>query len=465
MTRKIVLTIFMFVSMLGSAWGSGFPDTYGFGVRATALGNAFTAVADDFSAAHYNPAGLSQMRGHEVSLNVMYTSPQFEVTTLNGMDLRTIDATGGIRTDPTQTQYDHGMDLPIIMLGAVLDVNRIATKLPVNVQFGLGISMPQMFDSGYQMNDFPPDQPHFIRYGDNIDRMTLAMGLGVEVVENLLHLGAGLNVMLSGPGTFHIDSLQNILSSGTIDVANQSEFGALWVYEPSYGILLTPFDGKLKIGYSYDHEYEMHMGPIPIMAQMKLGFNLPVTMMLDINSFFTPAEHRVGLAVDMDNFLLSFDVAQQLWSNYKYSMTDMVNFYPGNSELTAPIPETGSPNFDDTINYYLGFEYRFNDDWSLLAGLSHVPTPVPDQSWRISNYIDRDRNTLSLGCSYVMRPSFMVPDITITGMFQYQNLEDITVYKDGVDGWSNWTQGSSAQQSYKVEGDAFAGGISFNMNW
>lgn len=34
----------------------------GFGVRATAMGNAFVGVADDYSAIYYNPAGLAQIR-------------------------------------------------------------------------------------------------------------------------------------------------------------------------------------------------------------------------------------------------------------------------------------------------------------------------------------------------------------------------------------------------------------------
>ena len=38
----------------------------GAGARATAMGEAFVAIADDASALHYNPAGLVQFDGHEV---------------------------------------------------------------------------------------------------------------------------------------------------------------------------------------------------------------------------------------------------------------------------------------------------------------------------------------------------------------------------------------------------------------
>jgi hypothetical protein len=38
----------------------------GSGVKAAAMGNAFTAVADDYSAIYWNPAGLAQIRDGQV---------------------------------------------------------------------------------------------------------------------------------------------------------------------------------------------------------------------------------------------------------------------------------------------------------------------------------------------------------------------------------------------------------------
>jgi long-subunit fatty acid transport protein len=44
----------------------------GTGARALALGQAFTGVADDYSALYYNAAGLTQLRSSEVGLNLSY---------------------------------------------------------------------------------------------------------------------------------------------------------------------------------------------------------------------------------------------------------------------------------------------------------------------------------------------------------------------------------------------------------
>ena len=49
--------------------GANVPDVYGVGSRAVSLGGAFTAVADDFSATWYNPAGLALLDRAELAIS------------------------------------------------------------------------------------------------------------------------------------------------------------------------------------------------------------------------------------------------------------------------------------------------------------------------------------------------------------------------------------------------------------
>ena len=79
--RKRILTVLLIAGL--SVAGTGLVQAAGFniyeaGVRATALGGAFTATADDGSALFYNPAGLSFMEGSSVNLNLMSIAPRFE---------------------------------------------------------------------------------------------------------------------------------------------------------------------------------------------------------------------------------------------------------------------------------------------------------------------------------------------------------------------------------------------------
>ena len=45
------------------------PNTFGIGPRAIGMGGAFKAIADDASAAYWNPAGLSQISSYEISIS------------------------------------------------------------------------------------------------------------------------------------------------------------------------------------------------------------------------------------------------------------------------------------------------------------------------------------------------------------------------------------------------------------
>ncbi|MBD3403612.1 PorV/PorQ family protein [candidate division GN15 bacterium] len=66
----VVLAFMLFVPVVGSAQDAGRESLFslGTGGRALGMGAAFTATADDASTVFYNPAGLSRLDFHEVSL-------------------------------------------------------------------------------------------------------------------------------------------------------------------------------------------------------------------------------------------------------------------------------------------------------------------------------------------------------------------------------------------------------------
>ena len=82
------------------ALAGGF-NIYEMGARATALGGAFTATADDASAIFYNPAGLAWLEeGWSVSANVSLISPTSKFTRAEGVteNLYPGDATAETKT-------------------------------------------------------------------------------------------------------------------------------------------------------------------------------------------------------------------------------------------------------------------------------------------------------------------------------------------------------------------------------
>ncbi len=128
-----------------------------------------------------------------------------------------------------------------------------------------------------------------------------------------------------------------------------------------------------------------------------------------------------------------------------------------------------SPEFDDIVNIFLGLEYKYSENLIIMAGYRHMPTPVPNQSNRVTNYLDMDKDAITLGCSYSLIKDF----ITIGVMVEYMQCKDYTVNKDGIIGWAPWNLESDLspgfttlhQESYEVEGNVYTTGISAEINF
>ena len=78
--RRIAVTSVLALALLGSSiLAAGFENT-GVGVKARAMGGAFRAVADDWSAAMYNPAGYAFLEDNQVGGNAAFLHLRNELT-------------------------------------------------------------------------------------------------------------------------------------------------------------------------------------------------------------------------------------------------------------------------------------------------------------------------------------------------------------------------------------------------
>ncbi|OPZ58872.1 MAG: Outer membrane protein transport protein (OMPP1/FadL/TodX) [Deltaproteobacteria bacterium ADurb.Bin510] len=119
-----------------------------------------------------------------------------------------------------------------------------------------------------------------------------------------------------------------------------------------------------------------------------------------------------------------------------------------------------TPEFDDTLNLRLGFEYRLNPRTSLMLGYAYQPSPVPDQSYKVTNYLDADKHMFSGGLSHSFRVPGLSQPAKLSASLMYQQLETVRVYKDGVQG-KTWVD----QESYELSGYALAGFTGLALSW
>ncbi len=366
------------------------PDLFGVGSRATALGGAFTAVADDFSAVWYNPAGIAQIDRAALTLAPIYSQPSLW-----------LDDPGVGRSD-VPVPNAGGM-----YIGFVAPVGRLFKV--EELVFGMALYSP--YDYVLQ-TELPAraDARYLPAFGDGYRRMSAAfalayrlfgrvsLGLGIDL---FMDLGGGSVIALSAPKT-QWDQRRRL----AIDLRREI------VLDPAVfaGVHYAATDW-LSVGVSYRMEARADTKLIP--NSFELGGLPPVDMTIHYVNFFRPHQVAVGVRVaPMPALQLSADVVWHQWSAY-----------------VGPHAETPSPGFDDIVVPRFGAEVRALKSLKLSAGYFFHQSPVPDQTG-VSSFVDNDRHAVSLGLEWDLRKlSFSLP-FTLSAHFQAQLMATRETVKD-----------------------------------
>ncbi len=406
-------------------------DTWGLGARSSSMGGAFTAVADDFTAAWYNPAGLAQYKGNRFTFNRFLVKPDLQVKTLDGKDV--IVNSGAplniLLNDPVNGTSG-SQDMNISTIGIELNLNSVIERfsnmhLPWNTQFGIAFSGANEM----AVTAFPPDQPHFISFGEYGESPTIVVTLGIELMKDFLYAGIGVNPSMAASAVIYDSNLKLLGELNDMTLLVSGPLPLSFDIVPMGGLLITPFNKKVKIGFSYRQE-NMFLDFVPFGALGHVSLNpevgLDFVLYTQIQSWYFPEEFNLGLSIDFHPFLIAFDVNSQRWSKYDYSGTEQLHYTGEHSQGYEP----GSPDFDDTIEYRIGLEYTYSDQVSIRGGYMHAVSPVPDQSDRVSNYLDMDQDIFSLGASYAFKTS----PVVLSLVSKYFTFDGFTVSKNQIRG-------------------------------
>ena len=417
----VVLFLVFYFSLPRTAHAN-IQEIFGLSPKATGMGNAFSAVADDFSACYYNPGGLGQHDHHQLVFGYVFCQPSLKQYHLLGSD------------EVLNAQED--TNFRSFLLGAVLDLTPIVDLRGRNFVLGAAAAVGDNFKAGFRFHEWPLDVPRFFRYGDGMYRLHLYVGLGLEVFKDIFYVGASINFTQDiGIPRFDItiDLQQNVLQQD-VDGDVDAEIS------PIVGVLLKPFPW-LSLAYTYRDQASMNV-PLTLTATVRQGkISIPIKAYLPLRDFYLPWNMTVGLSVKpIASLLLAVDMTYYHWSSF-----------------LLPMREGTYPEFDNTLLPRVGVEYRLWDSLSVRAGYYYEPSPVPDQSNIRSNLLDFDKNVFSFGLGYAFQKlpvvgplPFRYP-IALDGFFQYQWLADRTQLKN------------TGQPDWRIGGNQFALGISITL--
>ncbi len=355
-----------FVALLGLTFASSTALASGFRLpeqSASAMGmsSAFVGQADDPSATWYNPAGLTQLDGTQISGGVIAIYPSMKH-----------DATTGF-TDVSERE----IHLPIHLYATHKYTDRLAVGLGINYPFGLSTDWAENSSVKYvstfskvMTTNVNPN----VAYKVNDD---LSVAFGIDYTRLRATLEKTQSVFIFTPGPVYLGDYNFRLSGD----------GDGWGMNVAAKYRVSP---AVETGLSYRSRIKVDLegtaeltgaGPA---AQSGSG-NTSITL---------PDLLQVGVSYKAsDDLRLNADIEYTFWSTY-----DRIVITSDNPTFDDKKEEK---NWRNTWSLRLGTQYRLSDAWKLRAGYIYDQNPV-DEEYFETGVPDSDRQALSVGAGHTM---------------------------------------------------------------
>ncbi len=346
--RKIILSTLLFLPFLG--FSGGFQLNVQ-GIKAIAMGGAFTGVSSDASSVFFNPGGMSNLKGKHnfiLGFNVIdpYVSLQTDVTA-------NIDQTSG-KSTPFHFYY----------VGELNDKVRLGFL--VNNQFGSSSS----FEDDWQ--------GRFVVQNISLKSFMFQPTLSYKIHEKVT-IGAGFVYTM---GTFSFEKGVP-LSSATTTEGKGSLSGKGDGTSYNIGIFSNLFSLKhdsattdFSVGVNYRSgirvdlpDGEAEFTDIPVSLQEKFPATTAFSGTLNLPSVFT-----IGVSAkhNRSNYSLTFayDFNYTAWSSYDTLAFNYVN---------EDTPDTKvAKNWQNTTTHRFGVDFTYKNKYSARIGMYIDQTPILD---------------------------------------------------------------------------------------
>jgi len=388
MMRNKCLTILFFVALLLFLYGelqaasifqqvgiASSPNPVGSGARAVGMGGAFIGVADDATAASWNPAGLIQLEKPELSIVGEYFNRSDQFSSDQHPE---IDNTG--RVDDVNLNY-FSATYPF----------HFYRNMVVSINYQRLYDFERNFDYRFNYSDAGLDVMQDKHFDQDGFLGALGFAASIEIIPSL-SFGATLNLWTdellwdNGWNAKFSESAVGTLAGTPVTINTKikddysefrginANFGLLWninKYVTLGGVVKTPFKASLKHKFSFDQVQTF--GP-PVNAVITSRENYSENVDLDM-----PLSYGAGLAVRFsDVFTMDIDVYRTDWS--EFFLED------GQGNKFSPIdgrPKNES-NVKDTTQVRIGGEYLFisqtkNIIVPVRVGAFYDPEPSEDE--------------------------------------------------------------------------------------
>lgn len=384
-------------SVVGPAQ-AGLFDVYGFGARATAMGNAHSAASEDYTAVFYNPGALTVRKTPHVGTGLNVVVPRLEVNRQR--------APGADAPLDEMPDSNVGINLGLLFpLGGLIE-DRVA--------LGVGLYVPTIQVTRVDALDI--QTPHFHRYQSLTDKLVVAAGLAYQIHDRV-SIGLGGQVLgnLTGSATANIDPLAKRITRRNLAVDLESASALI------AGVLVEPVDGW-RLGFSYRGALSLGYS---------LGTDLTIEgagrMVAEVSgiALYTPPTYTWGVAHKTEVLTLTADLVWARWSESPDPSAQVTLLIDGEALDKGSTQQYSTPvdlGAEDTLDVRVGAEWRVDDQWALRGGYGYHPTPLPAQT-DVPNYVDSAAHQVGLGFGYTFEDpldihrSPITLDLSVQGTF------------------------------------------------
>ncbi len=356
------------------------------GARAAGQGNAFAAEANDASAIHYNPAGLTQVPGIQSVFGASALGGSVKFKSSTGLDSRG-DFNDSVNWPPPSSFY--------------LSANLGAIGLPAlsSVTLGIGLTAP------FGLNTrFPVDGPFNTAVTSTaLPLIDIKPTIAYKVSENLsVGVGVDIYTFASFLGEGHAEQRQ--ISSGTLGIPGGASLelnGKGTGVGLKASILYTPVRNEagrpiVSLGFVYRSQAVVPLNGALLVNGLKVA---DASTDLVLPQIFTGAVAIWPIRTSIREWKVELDVEYVGWSLNRNLDIRLSN------GTTIPQPQ----QWKNVPVIALGTEYRWLEpQWlphwevAVRAGYTRTEDPVPDRTFNPGT-LSLPAHTLSLGTGFLCK--------------------------------------------------------------
>ncbi len=347
--------------------------------NASGLGNAYAgqaAAAENASTIFFNPAGMAQLPGTQISFAVSGIGPSIQFSD------------SGASRSPIPRAVPLGDDGGNAGSWSALPAGYLSWQLNKSWWLGVGITSPFGLKTDYDANFIG----RFQSQTSQLKTYDINPSIAWEINDTVT-LGAGVSYQhaqftLDRPTITAFVPPATVFTGATHLDASDSNWG--W----NVGAMFN-FGPDSRIGISYRSSISYDLGGTTTISGVPLLGSIAAPVMANVR---LPDTYSVGFAHALNKqWELLGDFTYTRWSTIKavpIVTTTASTLGPAGTTL-----DTFNFQFDDSFRIGLGVNDKVTNDLTLKAGIAYDKSPVDDQ-YRLVTLPDNNRTWLALGGKY-----------------------------------------------------------------